>query len=200
MTLKRARHVTRRPGASPLPCESRSIETGPDLPSAPSDEANESSSPTFSHFETLCQLGGLNGSPPEVVGVVDYQPRPLVLVEAGVAVTALLPRVPVLADLPVPVGPRTPQLPYLPESGRQLKSSSSRCRPAVGFSPRIPPSLNCLLDERLNPPLGGERPKNGFSPLDASRAAETRRFIICVGQVGVALEPEALQGFVVEHL
>ncbi len=43
-----------------MPFDSRSMETGPPLllPSS----AKEPRSPTFAHFETLCQLGGLKGS------------------------------------------------------------------------------------------------------------------------------------------
>src|SRR5271154_3921720 len=41
---------------------------------------------------------------------------------------------------------------------------------SLGFSPSTPPSLNCRLEERLNPPLGGDSPKNGFKPEIDDRA------------------------------
>ena len=49
----------------------------------------------------------------EVVGLVDYHPRPFVLVEAGVAVAALLAGMPVLAYLTEAHGPRASHPPYL---------------------------------------------------------------------------------------
>src|SRR5271169_6650991 len=64
-TLK-ARVTSPAPRSFSTPFATRSIDTGPPLlwPSS----AKDARSPTFAHFEVLCQLGGLNGSRPKWSG------------------------------------------------------------------------------------------------------------------------------------